>query len=88
MQENRIARAGRAVSGAQAATIKITINLTELILANDAVDGADGHADYLRFSWELGPEGTEAPIQGTDFAVVEAGRLARITGFLDRVPAE
>ncbi|MCV3239523.1 nuclear transport factor 2 family protein [Mesorhizobium sp. ZC-5] len=52
------------------------------------MDGVDGHADYLRFSWELGPEGTEAPIQGTDFAVVEAGRLARITGFLDRVPAE
>jgi hypothetical protein len=47
----------------------------------------DGFADKLRFSWELGPDGAEAPIEGTDFCTVEGGRLKSVTGFLDKVPA-
>ena len=48
---------------------------------------ADGHGDQLRFSWGLGPEGAESPIKGTDFVVVDGGRVASVTGFLDQVPA-
>ena len=46
-----------------------------------------GFADNLRFSWTLGPDGAEAPIEGTDFVSVEGDRMARVTGFLDKVPA-
>lgn len=52
-----------------------------------ALDGrVDGHGDKLRFSWTFGPEGEPDLIRGTDFAVVEDGRLASVTGFLDKVP--
>ncbi|MDQ0473481.1 nuclear transport factor 2 family protein [Labrys wisconsinensis] len=47
----------------------------------------DGFADHVRFSWELGPEDGERPIGGTDFAVLDGGRLKVVTGFLDKVPA-
>ncbi len=47
----------------------------------------DGFGDLLRFSWELGPEGSEALVRGTDFAVVEEGRLKSVNVFLDKVPA-
>lgn len=48
----------------------------------------DGHHDFCRFGWELGPEGAEAPIAGFDVAVVGPdGELQRVVGFLDRVPA-
>jgi hypothetical protein len=48
---------------------------------------AEGHADRLRFSWSLGPEGGEAVVEGTDFAELAAdGRLRAVTGFLDRAP--
>ena len=47
----------------------------------------DGYADKIRFSWELGPQGAEAPIEGTDIGVIEGGRLKSVTGFLDKVPA-
>jgi hypothetical protein len=47
----------------------------------------DGHHDQLRFSWELGPAGAEAPVAGSDVAVTdEDGRLRTVLGFLDRVP--
>lgn len=48
----------------------------------------DGHHDQARFQWELGPATGEAPIVGFD--VIERsgdGRLARVLGFLDKVPA-
>ena len=48
---------------------------------------ADGHGDHVRFSWGLGPDGSDSPIKGTDFAVVADGRLKVVTGFLDQVPA-
>lgn len=51
-------------------------------------NGASGFADKLRFSWTLGPDGVEAPIEGTDFVEVADGRMARVTGFLDKVPAQ
>src|ERR1700719_3767971 len=51
------------------------------------LDGrADGYRDRIRFSWALGPETEADMIKGTDFIVVEDGRLKSITGFLDKVP--
>jgi hypothetical protein len=47
----------------------------------------DAHNDRLRFSWDLGPEGGPALVDGTDFAVLAAdGKLRTVTGFFDRVP--
>jgi hypothetical protein len=40
----------------------------------------------VRFSWGLGPDGADSPIKGTDFAVLQDGRIQSITGFLDQVP--
>ena len=47
----------------------------------------NGFGDHVRFSWGLGPDGGDSPIKGTDFAVLSAGRIRSITGFLDQVPA-
>jgi SnoaL-like domain len=48
----------------------------------------DGHHDQCRFSWELGPAGGEAPVAGSDVALIGAdGTLQAVLGFLDRVPA-
>ncbi|WP_159714161.1 nuclear transport factor 2 family protein [Geminicoccus flavidas] len=48
----------------------------------------DLHHDRLRFSWTLAPAGGAPVARGTDFAVVaEDGRLAAVTGFLDREAA-
>ncbi|MFC5185917.1 nuclear transport factor 2 family protein [Actinomadura harenae] len=48
----------------------------------------DTHHDIVRFTWELGPEGAEAPVVGFDVAVLDAdGRIAKVHGFLDKVPA-
>jgi hypothetical protein len=47
----------------------------------------DGHGDRIRFSWDLGPEGAEPVVQGTDFGVLAGdGRLSAVTGFIDRLP--
>ncbi len=48
----------------------------------------DGFADKLRFSWTLGPDGAEAPIEGTDICIIEDGKLESITGFFDKLPAQ
>jgi hypothetical protein len=49
---------------------------------------ADAHGEHVRFSWTLGPSGTEDLIQGTDFVQLAAnGKLQSVTGFLDKVPA-
>ena len=48
---------------------------------------ADGYHDRIRFSWTLGPEAEADLIKGTDFVVIEDGRLKSVTGFLDKVPA-
>lgn len=47
---------------------------------------ADGFGDYVRLSWGLGPDGGDTPIKGTDFGLVEAGRLKSVTGFFDQLP--
>jgi len=47
----------------------------------------DGHGDHVRFSWGLGPTGSDHPIEGTDFVQLQDGRIRHVTGFLDRVPA-
>ncbi|HUR03777.1 MAG TPA: nuclear transport factor 2 family protein [Nonomuraea sp.] len=48
----------------------------------------DAHHDVARFTWELGPEGGEALVVGFDVAVLtEDGRIAKVHGFLDKVPA-
>ncbi len=48
----------------------------------------DAHHDLVRFTWELGPDGGEAPVAGFDVAVLgEDGRIKAVHGFLDRVPA-
>ena len=47
----------------------------------------DAHHDQLRFTWELGPAGQEAPVAGCDVAVLDGdGRIRTVPGFLDRVP--
>lgn len=51
------------------------------------IGAANGFGDHVRFSWGLGPDGTDSPIKGTDFAVLRDGRIRSITGFLDQVPA-
>jgi len=52
------------------------------------VTPVDAHGRYLRFTWELGPEGQAALVVGTDFATVDDdGRLQSMTGFIDRAPA-
>ncbi|MEU8133975.1 nuclear transport factor 2 family protein [Streptodolium elevatio] len=48
----------------------------------------DGHHDVVRFTWNLGPEGGEALVVGFDVAQIAAdGRVRKVSGFLDKVPA-
>jgi hypothetical protein len=48
----------------------------------------DGHHDQVRFTWELGQAGAEAPIVGFDVATLDGeGRITTVLGFLDKVPA-
>ena len=46
----------------------------------------EGHGEHLRFSWSLGPDGAEPPIEGSDVVSLESGRIASVVGFLDKVP--
>jgi hypothetical protein len=46
----------------------------------------DGHNDVVRFSWTLRAPDGAGVARGTDIAVVAGdGRLASVTGFLDKV---
>jgi len=48
----------------------------------------DAHHNQARFGWELGPNGSDAPIVGFDVAVTDdEGRLQTVLGFLDKVLA-
>jgi len=47
----------------------------------------DSYGSNVRFSWQLGPEGADGPIKGTDFATLDNGRLKEVVGFLDQIPA-
>lgn len=48
----------------------------------------DVHGDNIRFSWDLAPEGGDPVAGGTDFAVIEDGRMKVVTGFLDFAPGQ
>jgi hypothetical protein len=56
-------------------------------LAFKQVGKVDAYGERVRFSWELGPAAGPSIAGGTDFATVEAGKLAEVVGFLDFVPA-
>jgi hypothetical protein len=47
----------------------------------------DEHHNRIRFTWDLVAEGGSVVAKGTDFAVVDAARLAAVTGFIDQAPA-
>jgi hypothetical protein len=48
----------------------------------------DAHHAQGRFSWTLGRPGEEPAVVGFDVAELSAdGRIARVLGFLDKVPA-
>jgi hypothetical protein len=47
---------------------------------------ADGHGDYVRFRWALGPAEAEAPIEGSDVVKLSDGRIVEVIGFLDKIP--
>lgn len=47
----------------------------------------DGHGSYGRFSWGLGPIGSEPLIEGSDFVETSGTQLLKVTGFLDKLPA-
>jgi hypothetical protein len=51
------------------------------------INTPDGHGDWVRFSWGLGPDGAEPVVEGSDIVRMKNGRLAEIVGFLDKVPA-
>jgi hypothetical protein len=44
----------------------------------------DAWRDQIRFRRALAPDGSDAFVEGTDFAQVAEGRLHRVTGFSDR----
>lgn len=46
----------------------------------------DGHGDFVRLAWSLGPAGGEAPIEGSDVIRIVEGRIRDVIGFIDRVP--
>jgi len=53
-----------------------------------AAGPVDAHHDQARFTWRLGQPGGEALVVGFDVAELDAdGRITRVLGFLDRVPA-
>lgn len=52
------------------------------------VGAADSHHQQTRFTWGLGPADAEPLVVGFDVAVTDdSGRIARVLGFLDKVPA-
>jgi hypothetical protein len=51
------------------------------------VGEVDVHHNVARFSWGLGPAGADPLVIGFDLVTTDAeGRVAGVTGFLDRVP--
>lgn len=51
------------------------------------INKPDGHSDYVRFAWGLGPEGRETVVEGSDIVETRSGRIDRVVGFLDKLPA-
>ena len=50
------------------------------------IGAPDGHGEFVRFRWALGPAGAEAPIEGSDVVKLSGGRIAEVIGFLDKLP--
>lgn len=47
----------------------------------------DAHHDLVRFQWQLAARGEAEPLViGFDVAELDAGRIRRVHGFLDKVP--
>ena len=47
----------------------------------------DAHHDIARFHWHLAEPGADEPLViGFDVAVLDAGRIRQVHGFLDKVP--
>lgn len=51
------------------------------------INRPDGHGDHVRFAWGLGPEGAESVIEGSDIVETRNGRIDRVVGFLNKIPA-
>lgn len=53
------------------------------------VTAVDAYADRVRFSWTMGPDGSDTTLlAGTDVGVLSTdGRLRSVTGFIDQMPA-
>jgi len=47
---------------------------------------ASGYDGVVRLAWTLGPDGAEAPIEGSDVLVLADGKIGSVIGFLDKVP--
>jgi SnoaL-like domain len=50
-----------------------------------SLGSADGHGEFVRFSWGFGPEGAAPVARGTDIVRIEGGRIAAVIGFLDQM---
>jgi len=51
------------------------------------INTPDGHGDYVRFAWGFGPDGQETVVEGSDVVETANGRIDRVVGFLDKMPA-
>jgi len=47
----------------------------------------DAHHDLARFHWHLGTPGAEPLAIGFDVVELDGGKIAKVHGFLDKVPA-
>jgi len=48
--------------------------------------GPDAHHDLARFQWHLGTPGAEPVAIGFDVVEISGGRIAKVHGFLDKMP--
>lgn len=54
---------------------------------NFGLGPVDGHHDIARFTWTLGAPGSDPLVVGFDVITLVDGRISRVQGFLDKVPA-
>ncbi|MBX3658008.1 MAG: nuclear transport factor 2 family protein [Ramlibacter sp.] len=47
----------------------------------------DGHGEFVRLAWSLGPDGAPPPVKGSDVVVLREGRIRQVIGFIDQAPA-
>ena len=46
----------------------------------------NGHAEFVRLAWTLGPDDADHPIAGSDVVQLAGPRIERVIGFIDRAP--